>query len=113
MKKIILTAMFLSGCASVGSEYVPLVDNPNENFQTDLYQCQNYAKSEASVGDGALVGGALGAILGMVLAPREFRGEFARAGAIGGLTGGATGAVNNQRQVVINCMRGRGHNVLR
>ena len=113
MKKIVLIAALLSGCASMGSEYVPLVDRPNENFYADLEACQAHAKNEAGAADGALFGGAFGAVLGAVLAPKEWRGDFAKAGAIGGMTGGAAGALNNQRNIVINCMKGRGHNVLR
>jgi hypothetical protein len=109
---ILLCASLLAACA--GATYRPLVDNPGPNYESDLYQCQRYAEGEAGPGTGAAVGALLGALLGAVIGHKSgYQGDFARAGAVGGALGGMQSTDGNQHNVIVNCMRGRGYNVLR
>lgn len=91
------------------------------NYQQDLAECQAYANQVSPVQDaavGALGGAAVGAGLG-ALTGAAFKGvsvgKGAAIGAIGGgvigLAGGAYTGHQNQREVLNNCMRGRGYSV--
>jgi len=108
----LLIVTLLSACA--GSSYRPLVDRPGDNYEQDLAQCQQYAQGEANAAAGAAVGVVLGVALGLFFGYKTgFQRDFATAGALGGALGGAQGADQNQIDVIRNCLRGRGHNVLR
>jgi len=99
--------------------YQPYQAGVTRNYQQDLAECQAYANQVSPVQDaavGAVGGAALGAGLG-ALTGAAFKGvsvgEGAAYGAIGGgvlgLAGGAYTGHQNQRDVLNNCMRGRGY----
>ncbi len=89
-------------------------------FNSDLRECQTYARERMSAGEGAAAGAAggavLGALLGALIAPKGYRNEVARAGAKGGLLGGAVGGAGHanetQESIIKQCLAGRGYNVL-
>lgn len=113
----LLTTLALTGCGSTASNYQPLVDGtPNANYTADLADCAALAEKREYLNDDvkseALLGAGLGAVVGIL----EDGSEGAIAGA---LVGGATGAGSRawevrdeQKQIVIQCMRGRGHKVV-
>lgn len=118
----IAAAMTLGACAQ---SYDPVVDTggvDNAQYQQDLYECRQYAEQVSPVqeaGEGALIGAAGGAALGAVvgaLTGGVSAGEGAAWGAgVGGTAGvihGASGGVADQKQIIDNCLRGRGYNVL-
>ncbi len=121
---MVISAMVMTGCASQG--WSPTVDpygDPNAaNIERDKVECRQLAKNAGGdtateTGKGALVGGAVGAAAGAALgAVVGSPGSGAAAGAaIGGIGGGARqgfGSEGNFKQAFINCMRGRGHNVI-
>ena len=114
MKKLIpvVLVLFLTACA--GSTYRPLVDRPNADYESDLADCQRYAEGEAGAAGGAVAGALFGALLGAIVGHKTgVQGDFIRGGMIGGATGGAMRGNADQAEVIKNCMRGRGHSVLR
>jgi hypothetical protein len=125
MKKLaILPIFFLSGCATYG-RYEPTVDvaaDRNPQFlQQDTADCRELAKNASStgkntamgVGAGALLGGAAGAAIGAVVGnPATGAALGAAAGGIGGGANAGMDADNQFKRAYINCMRGRGHNVI-
>jgi len=112
-------ALLLSACAGrhrQGGDIIIETKNVDmEMYYQDLHECRNYAaqvkSGEKTLGraiGGAIVGGAVGAIVGD-------SGTAKRAAGAGGVLGGAEGvgaAHREKRQVVRNCLRGRGYRVL-
>jgi outer membrane lipoprotein SlyB len=118
-------ALIFSGCA-YQSDWTPTMDpygDPNvANIARDQIDCRVLAKQAAGnpaaeVGKGALTGGATGAMAGAALgaitgSPGAGAALGAAAGGVGGLLERGFGVNNEYKQAFINCMRGRGHNVL-
>lgn len=120
----------LVGCASnpnaigtgYGAKYTPVIDGPqDEKYWSNLTECRALAsqvqRNRAGDAAGQAVAGAVaGALVGGLLGGRGYRNETAAFGAkAGALTGGAEGlgsAAQGGKQVVMNCMIGRGFKVL-
>jgi hypothetical protein len=121
---LLATALFAGGCATYGG-YQPVVDPANDpnayRINQDTEECRALARDAGAAGTetlkgagaGALIGAAGGAALGAIT------GNPATGAAIGATVGGIGGAANqgvdadNQfKRAYINCMRGRGHNVI-
>lgn len=115
----VMTSM-LGGCVSTGSDYRPVVDGSDlANYESDLSRCQALAKNEISsqsqaqskTGSGAIIGAVIGTIAGLA----EGAEEALAGAAIGALVGGGIGShqeTKQNRQNVIECMRGKGYNVI-
>lgn len=109
----------LAGCATTGtgSNFRPIVDNKGvdlNRYEADLQECQAYAKSTPNAGKSAAGGAAAGAALGLALALIGGDKKLASAGA-GAVVGGAVGASageGSQRNIIKNCLKGRGYKVL-
>ena len=118
MKKALISVLSmaaLAGCATRGANYVPLVDMKNkdqQHFDTDVKECQAYAKQRMDAAEGAAAGALAGALLGALIAPKGFRNELAGRAAIAGAAGGAAGANDTQETITKRCLAGRGYNVL-
>lgn len=100
------------------SEYRPVVDLSKCKtcpYDKDLATCSNIAREHTNyarnainnAAGGAVTGAIFGAIVGLDV------GMLAAAGAAGGGLGGLGNEAITVRQMVINCMRGRGYSVLR
>lgn len=108
----------LGGCASGGAAYQPIVDGPTgAAYQADLADCQQLAETRgydnSDTRTSAAIGAGLGGIIG--LADSGSLGEAAVGAAIGGLFGGGSGAIETReerKQIVMNCMAGRGHRIV-
>jgi hypothetical protein len=91
-----------------------------EQYQADLAACRQLAEQrspyqEGAVGalGGAALGAAGGAILGAFTGkPGTGAALGAAMGGLGGAAYGGVGGVQSQEQIVSNCMRGRGYNVV-
>lgn len=113
-----ITFVSLLGCA--GADVRPLVDMKGVNqsaYESDLKDCQAYAKDQSGMGEtaakGAGAGAVVGGLLGLVTGGNK-TGIVQAAGA-GAVIGGAGGAfTGNQAQeaVVKRCLSGRGYKVL-
>ena len=111
---VLLVALALAGCA-----YRPVVDPKRTDmakYETDLVECRQVAEQAPGGGAGALVGAGAGYAVGQVFARTTGRSNVAneagRGGAVLGAAGGAGAGARNKRQVIKNCMIGRGHAVL-
>ena len=122
----VITKLFLSlialtilgGCA--GANVRPIVDLKGKDqatYDNDLQQCQSYATQQSGAATtGAMAAGAgavLGAALGLVAGGN--RTGIAQTAGVGGVIGGAGGMFEGnkaQENVVKQCLRGRGYNVL-
>ena len=117
--KIISSALFLTVFVAGCSGYRPIVDGQGRdmsNYEYDLRDCQNYARQvdgAGRTGGGALAGAAFGAVLGLVGGGNST--GIAQAAGVGAVTGAAAGGVStaaSQKQIIRNCMVGRGYRVL-
>jgi len=111
---LILTAA-LSGCATRGSNYVPLVDMKDKStssFSSDVADCQQYSKQRIDAGEGAVIGAIVGGLFMAAMMPRGYRNFAAGRGAIVGGLAGAGGANETQEGITKTCLSGRGYNVL-
>ncbi|SCM67674.1 hypothetical protein SAMN05421764_101421 [Donghicola eburneus] len=106
----------LSACGDSGANYTPINDGPTTiGFQSDLAACQRLAKNQTQLTQetygAAAIGAAAGALLSAVADDDDMVGN-----ALGGAAIlGGTVAVENQdkkEDIVINCMKGRGHAVV-
>lgn len=113
---VVVMALAISGCATRGANYVPLVDSKNKSqaqISQDTVECQAFARQRASAGDGAMVGAIFGALVGVALSPgSRYNGYMAGNGALAGGAAGAAGANETQETIIKRCLVGRGYNVL-
>ena len=120
MKKAIsiFCTFLLVACA--GANVRPIVDMKNktsQQYETDLQECQAFATQQSGAAEtglgGAAAGVVIGALLGLVGGGN--RTDIAQVGGIGAVVGGASGLYEGnkaQENVVKQCLRGRGYNVL-
>lgn len=121
---MIATATILLGltaCGQTGSNYRPIVDGPlGYAYEKDLAQCKQLAEQRGLFNDetkmAALAGAAIGGVLGAVEADDNTAPGGAVVGALAGgaigAGGGAVKAHGERKQIVMNCMAGRGHRVV-
>jgi outer membrane lipoprotein SlyB len=118
MKSKIGLAVVLVGILGACA-YRPVVDPKRSDmarYESDLVECREIADKGPGGGTGALVGAGAGYAVGQVFARATGRASVAneagRGGAVLGAAGGAGAGAKNKRQIVKNCMTGRGHAVL-
>lgn len=112
-----IAAVSLSACANTGADYAPIVDGPRDiSYTQDLSECRNLAEQRSyangDVKNEALLGAGIGAVAGGI--------DEGIDGAIGGLIlgsliGGAGRAWETQderKQIVVECLKQRGHRVV-
>lgn len=118
MKKFTKPALFLAAglslTACANAPYEPIVDGQvSRAYTADLEQCRQVSAQKRSTGTGVAAGAVIGGLAGGA-EDESLEGAVVGA-AIGGLIGSAEekSDVNKARdQIVFNCMRGRGHNVV-
>jgi outer membrane lipoprotein SlyB len=123
MKKIIAVTvcLALTACATrpSGENYQPIIDTKGVDtvrLESDLHECQAYARQVAGAAQQAAAGAVAGALLGAILAAaagsRYSRNQHAAVGAVAGMSSGAVAGERDQRDIIRRCMAGRGYNVL-
>ncbi len=116
-----IALLSLTACASnSGASYDPIVDGAKSaNYQSDLSACQKVAEQRDYINDDTkqnmVIGAAIGAVVG--LADDEVNdAEGALGGAVAGaIAGGIEGSVEargERKNIVVECMAGRGHKVV-
>ncbi len=107
----------LSACSNTGADYRPIVDGAQDTaYNSDLSACAEVADQRSylngDVQNGALLGTGLGAVVGGLT-------EGLGGALVGGVLGAAVGAgsqawdtQDERKEIVKNCMKGRGHNVV-
>ncbi len=112
---IIPVMAVLTGCGSTAARYQPIVDQPNQNYVADLGECQQLAETRSYMNDDVKTSAAVGAVAGALLGGLDDDGGWGEAvagAAIGGALGAGTGAWDmreERKNIVIQCLRGRGH----
>lgn len=109
--------LVLGACKSM-TNYEPIIDSQGVDmsaYEEDLQQCRKYGEqvqvgqtAAKGAGAGAVVGGVFGAIFGN-------GATMARTAGMGGVSGGAGGVARGygeRREVIRNCLMGRGYRVL-
>ena len=113
--------MLLAGCEGTGADYRPTLDGPeNAHFRADLTECQQTARSHGAGNTlgGALAGAALLGVIGAAVKPDPGDDRLANAagaallGAASGAAAASSGTMDEQEDVVRNCLIGRGHRVI-
>lgn len=119
---ILLVGSTLAACAETGASYRPVIDPVNTppdivaRQESDLAECHKLAEqrsyADGQVATKAAAGAAVGAVVGLL--SNGLKGA-ATGAAVGGAAGGGVGAVDihqRRQQIVIKCMRARGHNII-
>ncbi len=115
---IILTNLSLTlGCAHSGAKYEPIVDGEmGDQYTSDLGACQSLATerrfANGDVKSEAIAGAVTGAVLGAIDDGLEGAVGAAIAGSV--LSSGARAweTRDERKQIVVECMRQRGHQVV-
>lgn len=120
----ILALTLMNGCATY-SGWQPVVDSRNDPnaamIPQDTEECKMLAREAGSTGTetakgmaaGGLLGAAAGAAIGAAVgSPGTGAAIGAAAGGMGGATQQGVSGDEQYKRAYINCMRGRGHNVI-
>lgn len=105
----------LAACSNTAARYQPIVDGPRDTrYLSDLNACQEVAAQRSyvngDVGTSALLGSGIGALLGA-----ESLGGALVGGLIGTVVVGGWRAWDTRgerKEIVMNCMRARNHQVV-
>lgn len=123
---LMVAAALLSGCAGdSGAGYRPIVDTGNPSYapdvrsrlETDLSDCQQLAEQRSYFNGNRLEEMALGTAVGTgvgVASDRKWKAAGAGAGVGLAATGimGALQTRDERQQIVVACLKGRGHPVV-
>lgn len=119
--KVILPLVFvpafaLTACGQMGADVVPVLDGPAQaGYAQDLDQCRALARAQKHLDQDTMASAVIGAGIGAALGAVDESGSLEGGLAIGLLTGGAQGlsdAALKREAIVLDCLRGRGHNVV-
>ncbi len=113
----LMMTMFLSGCANTAADYEPIVDGPKDAlFYDDLAACKSLAEQRDYLNDDtkseALLGAGIGAVVGAI---GGNTGDIVGGALVGGAVraGGRAWETRDERKnIVLECMAGRGHRVV-
>lgn len=113
----IALSLSLLTLAACGSNQV-IVDGKGidpQRYETDLRECKQYAsevKSGQRIAQGAGVGAVVGGLIGAAVGNSD---TAARVAGVGAVKGGTTQGIQSgqeKKQVLRNCLKGRGYRVL-
>ena len=109
----LMGCVVIAGCADQPEEFI--VDGPrNAAFNRDLAECKQLSLQKEKGNSGAIGGAVIGGLIGGVDSSEPLEGAIAGA-VVGGLLGSAEDLADlddAQRDIVFNCMRGRGHKIV-
>lgn len=116
MKRLYLAAAaaVFAGCASMGAQYVPLVDGTGDpvRWAADLAECQSLAAKRIDAERFAVAGAVVTGLLGAFFAPHGLRNEAFAVAATVGAFGGAGEGIGTQQDIIKRCLSLRGYAVL-
>ncbi|MQQ09799.1 glycine zipper family protein [Epibacterium sp. SM1979] len=105
-----------AACGQSGAEYEPILDGaPSAAFQVDLTACQSLARDQKQFDSETVQAAVLGAGIGAVLGEVDSSDDPWGGAVVGALVGGASGVADadeRREEIVVECMRGRGHRVV-
>jgi len=113
-------ALTLTACASGGAAYRPIVDGPQDaKYSADLGECRQVAENRdylnSDTRTSAAIGAGFGGLIGLAEANDAGVEDFIGGAIVGALFGGGDGALearSERKNIVLNCMSGRGHRVV-
>ncbi|MCP1167694.1 glycine zipper family protein [Limimaricola litoreus] len=112
---ICMTAL-LAACADMSADVDPILDGaPRAQFQSDLAACRHLARSQSQLDHDTMAAAVIGAGIGGVLGKVDEEGDAlggAVVGALAGAAASASEASDTREDIVLNCLRGRGHAVV-
>lgn len=111
---IALTACATAPNAHNNTLVVDMAGNDARQYDVDLAQCNYYAdKADSDVTGNAIAGAIAGAlIMALVTDSSDYIGRGAGAGAAGATVGTVSQRQAAKKQIVGNCLKGRGYSVL-
>ncbi|MGV6850368.1 MAG: glycine zipper family protein [Marinibacterium sp.] len=126
MKPVILSTLIglnltlTAGCSGTGAEHQPVLSAvPDPSYQSDLAQCRSLAKSQKiwnpETGTQAAIGAAIGALAGMADETGNELENAIAGGVVGGAAGAGAGALemrHTREDILIRCLRDKGHPVV-
>lgn len=112
---LFLTTLF-GACADMGADVDPVLDGaPTAQFQSDLSACRSLARSQSQLDQETMAAAVIGAGIGGLLGKADENGDALGGAVVGAATGAAAGASeasDTRKDIVLNCLRGRGHAVV-
>ena len=117
--KLLLGSMILmqlTACFSTGAQHRPIVDGGDlVNYELDLAECQQLAQQREYFDEDTKSNTLIGAVVGALSGIGESKEETFVGALVGAAVGAAGGAYGNRevrKKIVIQCMQGRGYNVV-
>lgn len=111
---LVVSLALVSGCAHRGSDVV--IDPKGVDmytYQQDLAECTELAEQvRQKAGEGAVKGAVVGGLIGAVVGNQRSVEKAAGVGAVAGGAKGASTTSKEKLQVIKNCLRNRGYQVL-
>ena len=108
--------VLLGACAGMGADVDPILDGaPSAQFQSDLAACRSLARNQSQLDHETMAAAVIGAGIGGLLGEADENGDAlggAVVGALAGAAAGASEASDTREEIVLNCLRGRGHRVV-
>ena len=119
--KIALAAFItltMTACTSMstGADHRPIVDGGDlTNYESDLAACKQVAEQRDYVNDETKSDALIGAGIGAISGADGNSGDIIGGAIVGAVVGAGSKAYevrSERKQIVINCMRGRGYNTV-
>lgn len=106
----------MTACADSGANYRPILDGPaTVGFQSDLAACQGLARDQRQFDNDTMAATVMGAGAGALFGRLDPDGDAIEGAIVGALAGGVSSAVDageRREDIVVECLRGRGHAVV-
>jgi outer membrane lipoprotein SlyB len=117
LKLVSLAACITFAAACTDDPYAPIVDGAKgAKYQQDLASCKQLSLEKSTTKAGATGGAVVGGLIG---AAEADSGDALGGAVVGAVIGGLLGSAGENEevdtardQIVFNCLRGRGHNVV-
>ena len=114
------TTLLLCACAGGGAAYQPIIDGPlGANYTADIAGCRQVAErrsyNNSDTRTGALIGAGLFGLSALGDEHDNDAGDVIGGALVGGFLGGGVSAFktrSERKDIVRNCMVGRGHRVV-
>jgi len=106
----------LVGCGHSAARYEPINDGAKSlSYNDDLNSCQSLAEQRSYLNDDVKSDALAGVVLGGLLGAADDDGSplaGALVGAVAGAAGKSWEVRDDRKKIVVQCMKGRGHNVV-
>lgn len=116
---IALPLLMTAACSGTGAQHQPVLSATAEpGYEQDLSACRDLAKSQGlwnpETQTQAALGAAIGALAGAADGTGDSTGNVLAGALVGGVTGAGAGALDmrdTRKDILLQCLRDRGHPV--